>query len=281
MMRASETLAVLLVPALVVGGHRCAPTSVSHVRLHRPARVHAGMSTESSTRAHARKGARGESTAKLRSELHRAYASTIPRSVSGSAHEPELRRSLRQAYEPDLRPAAHTPSAEKIESLLEVARAEAVCEECDSTGQVACTVCLGKGQLALGGYHKHNPLPAQIIGSRWTRVTMHDGASGEDDGGGNSRLLVTVLKLGFKAKRVYAQVAAVSSKGTGDGRTAWVPLAELRDRTRWHSGWLSGRELQQAASRRPCPAGCVDGVATCKACGGRGGGAVYPFPDGG
>lgn len=83
----------------------------------------------------------------------------------------------------------------------------------------------------------------------------------------NERLLVSVIKLGFKQKRVYALVAAVTSKGTGAGSTAWVPLVELRNRARWRSGWLTRAEVDAASTTRPCPAGCDHGYMPCKACG--------------
>mmetsp|Transcript_7310 Transcript_7310/g.21456 ORF Transcript_7310/g.21456 Transcript_7310/m.21456 type:complete len:292 (-) Transcript_7310:430-1305(-) len=208
----------------------------------------------------------------LQKDLMRAYGATgMPIGSGGGSQEHPLRRSLRQAYEPSLQPAlARAPSSDKIQKLLHRARKEATCEACANSGKVPCPVCAGKGQLPQGGYHKYNPLPAQIIGSKWTRVGRQASRQqGEEESADSKRLLVTVLRLGVKEKRVYAQVAAVSSKGTGEGVTAWVPLAALRNRARWRSGWLSNAEAQAAGEARPCPSGCADGWAVCKSCGGR------------
>jgi len=206
-------------------------------------------------------------TSGLSDELRRVYSAVAP--VSGAcADEPALRRSLRQAYEPRLQPVARTPTSAKLEKLLEHAKQSAECGRCGNSGIVACPACSGQG--ALGGHD--NMLPSQIIGSKWTRISFCD------DGGVGSKVLVTVLKLGFKERRVYAQVAAVSSKGAGDGTTAWVPLAEMRDRARWRAGWLSVAEIEQPAGQKACPAGCVDGRSVCKSCNGRGSALAYRQP---
>ncbi|KAJ1639109.1 hypothetical protein T492DRAFT_938934 [Pavlovales sp. CCMP2436] len=185
----------------------------------------------------------------LADELRRAY-SAVDSGASAGVAEPSLRRSLRKAYEPRLPPVARAPSSEKIERMLERVRVDAGCEVCASVGRVLCQACAGKSDVLL-----YNLMPAQIISSKWTSVV------------GDGEVLVTVLKLGVRAKRVYAQVAG-ASEGT---LLAWVPLADLRNRSRWRSGWLTVAQRCEAATYKSCPGGCDEGWAECKACHGSAG----------
>lgn len=163
----------------------------------------------------------------LQDDLRRVYSATSPASRCGA--EPSLRSSIREAYEPRQQPAASTPSAHTIEKLLDRAKS--------TTARPSPTDPTDDA----------NPLPEQILGSQWTRISSVDG-------GVESKALVSVLKLGLHERRLYAQVAAVSSFGAGQGLTAWVPLVELRNPARWRPGWLTLPERAYRGPQGGCPA---------------------------
>ena len=123
--------------------------------------------------------------------------------------------------------------------LGEAARGGEACSLCADALVVACEQCDGMGTLPAGGYHAKNPLPppSAIVGSRWTAHTPQLGWRH--------------FECIAKGKRDGVQQAQLAASMDRANARMWLPLKQLRDRSRWSAGWKSSKELDWTTPAAP------------------------------
>ncbi|XP_024532659.1 uncharacterized protein LOC112346931 [Selaginella moellendorffii] len=123
------------------------------------------------------------------------------------------------------------------------------CRCCKGYGEMACEQCEGRGTLALGGYHRKNPVDmARVVGSKWTAMERTFGW----------RHYEARAKQRMSDKEWFVQMVATCDTTT----QLWVNAQNLRDRKLWSMGWLQRSEFSDLKERNSGP--------KCRACKGQG-----------
>ncbi|GMH45933.1 hypothetical protein BSKO_13897 [Bryopsis sp. KO-2023] len=132
------------------------------------------------------------------------------------------------------------------------ARDIVICPVCGGVKKMPCGDCKSTGRLGVGGYNRKNPVNlSKIIQSKWTAL--------EKTFGWRHFRAMQKRKLG---KENYVLMTATCDENT----KFWLNTKNLKDRSRWASGWLQKRQLDVLQEGPECKACSGSGERECPYC---------------